>query len=59
GLGLPIARAIAVAHGGDLMIESPAGQGIVATLLLPKRMRAAAHGTESRRFPPGNPVSDA
>ena len=59
GLGLPIARAIAVAHGGDLTIESPAGQGVVATLLLPKKMRATTSDTESRRFLPRTSVNDA
>jgi len=40
GLGLPIARRIAEAHGGRLVLRSQAGEGTVATLSLP-----AASGT--------------
>lgn len=36
GLGLPIARRIAVAHGGVLELTSTPGVGTVATLVLPK-----------------------
>jgi signal transduction histidine kinase len=35
GLGLPIARRIAEAHGGALALESRPGEGAVATLRLP------------------------
>jgi signal transduction histidine kinase len=34
GLGLPIARAIARVHGGDVMLESRRGGGLVAVLKL-------------------------
>lgn len=37
GLGLPIARRIAAAHGGDLRIESVAGDGTTVTVTLPTR----------------------
>lgn len=37
GLGLPIARRIATAHGGDLRIESAAGDGTTVTVTLPMR----------------------
>ena len=37
GLGLPIARAIAQAHGGSLHLASGAGQGVTAILILPHR----------------------
>lgn len=35
GLGLPVAKAIATAHGGSLSIDSREGQGTSVTLLLP------------------------
>jgi len=37
GLGLPIARRIAAAHGGDLRIVSAAGAGTTVTVMLPVR----------------------
>ncbi|GLI25539.1 MULTISPECIES: ATP-binding protein [Xanthobacteraceae] len=36
GLGLPIARAVAEAHGGTLTLANGAGGGLVATVRLPK-----------------------
>ena len=36
GLGLPIARRIAVAHGGDLCVESTLGAGTTVTVRLPR-----------------------
>ena len=41
GLGLPIARAIARAHGGDLTASSPGGA--VFTLVLPLSEGGEAH----------------
>lgn len=35
GLGLPLARAIARAHGGEVLIESRPGEGSTARLILP------------------------
>ena len=35
GLGLPIARFIAEAHGGELVCKTAPGQGMIATLKLP------------------------
>jgi signal transduction histidine kinase len=37
GLGLPLARAIAVAHGGELTVTSEPGEGATFTLVLPGR----------------------
>jgi len=37
GLGLPIAREIILAHGGDLRIESAPGKGTLIELILPVR----------------------
>ena len=36
GLGLPISRRIAELHGGRLVLESEAGAGFCATLVLPR-----------------------
>ena len=36
GLGLPIASAIAIAHGGRLMVESALGAGSTFTLVVPR-----------------------
>ncbi|MGB8315851.1 MAG: hybrid sensor histidine kinase/response regulator [Aestuariivirga sp.] len=35
GLGLPIVKAIAEAHGGELICQSPPGQGMVAAVWIP------------------------
>ena len=40
GLGLPIAKAIAEAHGGELIIQTSPGQGMIAALWLPPRTPA-------------------
>jgi signal transduction histidine kinase len=37
GLGLTLAKAIAVSHGGDIAVESEAGKGSVFTVMLPAR----------------------
>ena len=36
GLGLALGRALAKAHGGDIHLESQAGQGTTARLHLPR-----------------------
>lgn len=42
GLGLPIANAIADVHGGELMIGANSGEGLTATLVLPRHDAQAA-----------------
>lgn len=47
GLGLPIAKAIAEAHGGELAIQTSPGKGLLAAIVLPQslvvRGREAQH----------------
>ncbi len=38
GLGLPIAKAIAEAHGGELLMQSVPGQGLSASVRLPAHL---------------------
>jgi two-component system sensor histidine kinase AtoS len=47
GLGLPIARQIAIAHGGDLSIRSTAGAGTTVEVRLPCLQPAAERGSLS------------
>lgn len=42
GLGLPIARMIVRAHGGDVVLENPEGRGLLATVVLPLGCEAEA-----------------
>lgn len=39
GLGLPIARTICEAHGGELVIQTAPGRGLLAALVLPSSCR--------------------
>jgi two-component system sensor histidine kinase/response regulator len=39
GLGLPIAKAIAEAHGGELKIHSAPGKGLISAIVLPAHLR--------------------
>ena len=40
GLGLPTARSIARAHGGDIVLQNRSGGGLRATVTLPRRSDA-------------------
>jgi signal transduction histidine kinase len=42
GLGLPIAQSICEAHGGELVVQTSPGQGLLAAIMLPARLHAAA-----------------
>jgi signal transduction histidine kinase len=61
GLGLPLVREIALAHGGDLRLHSPSGQGACFTLMLP--LAAAMRRTDivslSSRSPPGGGAEES
>jgi signal transduction histidine kinase len=43
GLGLPIAKAICEAHGGELLVQTAPGQGLVAAISLPPRLASVLH----------------
>ncbi len=47
GLGLPLAKALAELHGGELKIESLAGKGTTVTVILPPGCIAPAKRSES------------
>ena len=44
GLGLPIARRIAQAHGGDLLLTRNEPGGVRFTLRLPRNLKSERHG---------------
>lgn len=48
GLGLPIARRLARAGGGDLLLETSPGHGVDATVLLPRDRAGTATGIRDR-----------
>jgi len=43
GIGLSVVRQVVQAHGGDIRIESRAGEGTTVTLVLPVQTAAAPH----------------
>ena len=53
GLGLYLARQVALAHGGTLSLEDPPGGGALFIVRIPVRARvdSAAHGDAARSFP--------
>jgi two-component system cell cycle sensor histidine kinase PleC len=57
GLGLSIARQLAELHGGTIVLESEAGQGTVATLILPASCIVSAEfGSGTVRMPQDTPA---
>ena len=59
GLGLAIVKAIAEAHGGRVLLDSPPGQGATFSLLLPAthRQRGWPAGTHQSGEPAMEPMS--
>lgn len=51
GLGLAICRQIALAHGGEISIESQAGRGTTVSVLLPAASARPATAPGARRAP--------
>jgi signal transduction histidine kinase len=51
GLGLPIARQIAAAHGGSLSIESDEGKGTTVRVRLPLGTKRSPHVNEAAQEP--------
>ena len=49
GLGLPIAKAICEAHGGELIVQTAPGRGFLAAVWLPARRRPVASVEGSAR----------
>jgi signal transduction histidine kinase len=56
GLGLPLVREIALAHGGDLSLQSRPGEGACFLLLLP--LAAALPCPDRLTLPSGSPSED-
>ena len=58
GLGLPLVRAVARAHGGDVVVHSPPGGGSAFELLLPEPPSIAPELTSGMTQPvPGGPAA--
>jgi PAS domain S-box-containing protein len=54
GLGLTIVRGVAVAHDGDVSVDSELGRGAAFTLRLPKRGPAVSEGGRSAKTQTGD-----
>ena len=52
GLGLPIVRHVAVAHGGRIEVESKRGIGSMFTIVLPRPKPSAIAAAERRQMVP-------
>ena len=51
GLGLAIVRAIAVAHGGEVLLDGAPGRGATFTLVIPAVVSAAVPATPPEEHP--------
>ena len=58
GLGLPIAKGLAEAHGGTLVIESQPERGTKVRVVLPTTQDAALRNVAPIVAPPGEPSSE-
>jgi signal transduction histidine kinase len=56
GLGLPLVRAVARAHGGDVTVRSTRGQGSEFELTLPSPVRSALPAAQDDQMAGGRPV---
>ena len=56
GLGLPLVRAVALAHGGDVTVRSTEGEGSEFELVLPVPVRSALPAASADRMAADRPV---
>jgi signal transduction histidine kinase len=58
GLGLPLVRAVALAHGGDVTVRSTLGKGSEFELLLPVPVRSALTAAPADRMAADRTAAD-